>query len=97
VQKRLGKRVRVLRKAKGLSQAELAEAIGRSEKTVGRLERGEPSIIDVVVDLASALGVDILGLFEGVSGRKSSEMTMSNAKQSVRADHVVVTIRRTKR
>ena len=52
----LGNRLRELREAKGLTQAQLADAIGMSRKTVNTVENGVfvPSTI-VALKLAAAL------------------------------------------
>jgi transcriptional regulator with XRE-family HTH domain len=52
------------RKAKNLTQAELAEAIDRSEGMVGKIERGEsaPSF-DSIAQIAAALDVPEVVLF----------------------------------
>ena len=58
-----GKRVRELRKAKKLSQLQLADKVGVDRSYIGLLERGErnPSL-EVIADIAKALGTkpDIL-------------------------------------
>lgn len=55
---RLGKRIRELRKASGLSQDQAAELAGISGKYLGEVERGEVNAtILVVAKLADALQV----------------------------------------
>ncbi len=53
-----GKRVRELRKERGLSQVELAAKVGIDRSYMGFLERGErnPSL-EVIAKIAEALGV----------------------------------------
>jgi DNA-binding XRE family transcriptional regulator len=53
-----------IRKAKGLSQTELAEAVGIKQATVSRIEKGvnNPSL-DVAEKIAEALGVNVVELF----------------------------------
>lgn len=59
-----GRRVRVLRVARGMSQEALAEAAGLHRTYVSSLERGERNVgIDNVYALADALGVDPTELF----------------------------------
>ncbi|WP_443018981.1 helix-turn-helix domain-containing protein [Sphingomonas sp.] len=55
--------VGVLSKAKGLTQAELADALGKPQSFVAKYENGERRI-DVVefVDITAALGVSTAGL-----------------------------------
>ncbi|HVG02141.1 MAG TPA: helix-turn-helix transcriptional regulator [Nitrospira sp.] len=55
--------VRRLRKAKGLSQEELAYVCGYHRTYVGMIERGERNISIATLDaLAVALGVDAIAL-----------------------------------
>ena len=60
----LGNRLRELREAKGLTQAQLADMIGVSRKTVNTVENGVfvPSTI-VALKLAGALGCAVEELF----------------------------------
>ena len=59
-----GRRVRVLRVNKGMSQEALAEAAGLHRTYVSSLERGLRNVgIDNVYALADALGVDPSELF----------------------------------
>jgi transcriptional regulator with XRE-family HTH domain len=53
---RIGLRVRALRRAKGLTQAELAERAGRSNEAISGLERGKYSpSLETVLAIARAL------------------------------------------
>ena len=63
IEKRFGKKILELRKARGWSQQELARKLGTSGVIVGRYERGEmvPSI-KVASKLAEVFGVTIDGL-----------------------------------
>lgn len=58
------KNLTAIRKAKGLSQTELAEAVGIKQATVSRIEKGvnNPSL-DVAERIALALGVNVVELF----------------------------------
>lgn len=58
------KNLRIIRTAKGLSQVELAEAVGIKQATVSRIEKGvnNPSL-DVAERIAQALGVNVVELF----------------------------------
>lgn len=59
-----GERVRELRKAKGLSQEELAMACDLDRTYVGGVERGERNVSLINIEkLSLALGVTIKGLF----------------------------------
>ncbi len=61
---RLGNRLREAREAAGWTQAELAERIGVSRKTVNTVENGVfvPSTV-VALKLAGALGCSVEALF----------------------------------
>ena len=60
-----GKRLRVLRQAKGLSQEELAHEAGLDRTYVSSVERGQRNIsLENIERLAIALGVKIKDLFE---------------------------------
>lgn len=58
--KEFGEHLRALRKARGLSQAQLGERADLNDKYLGELERGKgnPSL-EVLQNLAKALGVDV--------------------------------------
>lgn len=61
---RLTNRLRHAREANGLTQAQLAEAIGVSRKTINTVENGifVPSTV-IALKLASALGETVESLF----------------------------------
>jgi len=61
--KQFGEHLRVLRKARGLSQAQLGERADMNDKYLGEIERGEgnPSL-DVLQKLAKALDIDLASL-----------------------------------
>lgn len=57
---RIGKRIAELRKAKGLTQAQLAEKTGFSQSNIGRIETGRYSVgLDVLASIAEALGATV--------------------------------------
>jgi transcriptional regulator with XRE-family HTH domain len=66
----LGKRIRLLRVDRELSQEQLARAAGMSRNFVSSIERGAHGV-DVVrlLRLATALGVDIAVLVSDAPGR----------------------------
>jgi len=66
-QRRFGRRVRELRKTKGLTQEQLAEAIGRSVDTISNIERGSSlTRISTAAELARTLAVSLPAMFETV-------------------------------
>tara|TARA_B100000508_G_scaffold135039_1_gene126372 strand:+ start:206 stop:430 length:225 start_codon:yes stop_codon:yes gene_type:complete len=63
----LGARVVSLRKARGLSQEQLAERCGLHRTYVGGIERGERNVSIANLDrLAAAFDMTLSELFEGV-------------------------------
>lgn len=69
----LGKRIKVLRKEKGLSQAELGKKIGLSYAQVGRYEtKGMQPSAEVLQKLAKELDVSIDYLLNGSAEEKAS-------------------------
>lgn len=58
--RRIGLRIAELRKAKGLTQAQLAEKTGFSQSNIGRIETGKYSVgLDVLAKIADALGAKV--------------------------------------
>ncbi len=55
----LGGRIRVVRRAKGLRQDELADRIGVTRMTISRLERGEAVSVDTALRALSECGYAI--------------------------------------
>ncbi|MDC0764929.1 helix-turn-helix transcriptional regulator [Brevibacillus sp. AG] len=70
----VGKMIREIRKAQGLSQEQLAERVGTKHTDIGKLERGERNVtLKTLVRVASSLGIEIHKLFEYDIQSKSSE------------------------
>lgn len=63
--KRLGLRIRTIRKAKGITQAELAYSINKDQSSIQRLEKGRinPSFY-YLYEVAEGLGVSIKDLVD---------------------------------
>ena len=60
----IAKRIKQIRKSRGLTQAELAELIGRDTKHISKLEiAGSYPSIDTLDRIASALNVEIKEFF----------------------------------
>lgn len=74
----LGEHITQLRKKKGLSQADLGNAVGTSGDIIGRYERDEvkPSI-EVVIKIADTLEVSI----DYLIGKSSLELDKSTVKR----------------
>jgi transcriptional regulator with XRE-family HTH domain len=72
IQEQFGTRVRELRKKRGWTQEQLAEAAGRHWTYIGGIERGERNVtLPVVGDIARALDVDTGELFRGLGNPKT--------------------------
>lgn len=79
---RVGRAIRRLRLARGVSQERLAELAGSSHKHIGAIERGQANVgLDALGRIAGALAIDVSVLFAPPPGRR-------------RADAVVYTIAR---
>jgi transcriptional regulator with XRE-family HTH domain len=64
----VGSRLRVLRNARELTQAELAEEIGRGTEYLGKVERGEKRIqLEDLTKVVGALDVSLSEFFHGVA------------------------------
>lgn len=63
----VGKRIRVLRVARGLSQEELGDRSGLHRSHMGQVERGESNVtMETLLKLGFALDVPIVELVKGV-------------------------------
>ena len=70
----IGKRLRVIRTQKGISQENLALSAGLHPTYIGRLERGEKCpTIDTIYKLAKALEVPIIDLLDMPTGNRSCD------------------------
>ena len=78
----VGKRVAHLRSEKGLSQAQLAEAMGVAVESISRIERSERNMsIDMLEKLCDALHISVTDFFEiGVLSKAESPMEKDIAK-----------------
>jgi transcriptional regulator with XRE-family HTH domain len=76
----VGRRVRVLRAARDLSQRQLADAAGIHRTVVGRVERGRLNFgVDTLRRLAAALGTDTYALIPRLSPHGSTERPVTDA------------------
>ena len=95
LQQDLGRQVRLHRERNGLSQVDLAEAIGRSVQMLGRIERGRsaPSL-DTLEEIARVLQTPVRDFFgsgpaeEGI-GRIVQRLSGLNPDEIDWVDHVV--------
>ena len=64
VKKLMGKQIKILRQARGMSQEQLAEKISMNAKYLSGIERGKANpTLDTLIRLAGALGVGVPELF----------------------------------
>lgn len=74
----LGKLIRLARKERGLSAAELAERTGISRGTLQRIEKGDPKVeIGLMFEAATIVGVH---LFDADNGRLSENIARTDDK-----------------
>ncbi len=70
----MGERIRDLRRKKGLTQSELAEAADISTSFVGHIERGEKvASLETVSSLATCLGTSMDYIVLGIRNRCSQQ------------------------
>ena len=78
----IGKKIKALREAKGLTQAQLADILGKTVETVSNFERGQVQASVATLDnLAGHLGVPIKELFDDVP--RAEVAAPSGSAQSV--------------
>ncbi len=64
----IGANVKRLRKEKGISQTELAEAVHVTQSMIAQIERGTKALtMELGVEISDALGVSINALLENLS------------------------------
>ena len=74
----LGKLIRLARKERRLTAAELAERTGISRSTLQRIEKGDPKVeIGVMFEAATLVGVN---LFDADNGRLSGKIARTDDK-----------------
>lgn len=69
--KLLGRRIRELRKERGLTQEQLSEKVGKTDEVISNIETGAASTrLSTLFDIADALKVSLLDIFDWVTPRK---------------------------
>ncbi|WP_044748142.1 helix-turn-helix domain-containing protein [Bacillus alveayuensis] len=71
--KKIGQAIKETRKAKGLSQAELAKKIGMSKSYISKIEApntDKPFSLEILFDIAEALEVSVTSFFQYVDNDK---------------------------
>lgn len=64
VKKLLGKRIKELRKAQGISQQQLAEIANIDQRNLSHVECGDTFPSRALLDIANALNIDLVDLFD---------------------------------
>jgi len=75
----IGSRIREARKARGISQKELADKIGIRQPSLSQLETGESQGTTYLARIASVLGVNPLWLETGKGARDAIELNSVGA------------------
>ncbi|GIP35954.1 helix-turn-helix domain-containing protein [Paenibacillus sp. J2TS4] len=76
----VGKRIRAIRKAKGLTQLQLAELSNLDDAYIGAVERGERNFtIDTLEKIHTALQVDAADLFRNDTIKNKNEAARRQA------------------
>lgn len=71
--------LRQLREARGLTQVQLAEGLGKSQSEIARLERGERRMtVDWAIRLAPLLGIEPRQLFDELTGPSTGAVRRSD-------------------
>lgn len=84
VRLRVGAKIRQLRRLRGLSQEQLAEMVGNSQKHMGQVERGEVNVtIDILTAVAAKLSVDVGELFRAASGEAGGQRVYTMTQRDV--------------
>ena len=65
LEKRFGAKLAYIRKARKLSQIQLAELVNMNFNYIGQIERGEANVtIKTIKNLANALNIEVKDLFD---------------------------------
>ncbi|XID90457.1 helix-turn-helix domain-containing protein [Paenibacillaceae bacterium WGS1546] len=92
--KLLGERIRYIRKERGLSQEQLGEKAGLSEKYIGQVERGEKNLtIDSLYKISRGLSLALEELFRSLdpTDREDDlERLLSMLDKRPKTDHTMI-------
>lgn len=88
IKKRLGENIKTLRKAKNLTQAQLAEIADVSDDTIKSLEQGRTWLSDKTLSqITEALDVDVVQLFMPTGDSfKTTKEPFSQLKNAIATD-----------
>ena len=83
----LGARIKEIRKARGLTQEQLAEMIDVEQKHVSRIESGKNyPTIDLLEKMAAALKVPLMGFFDFMHMQDDDESAVNLEKMLLELD-----------
>lgn len=81
----IGTRIRSARREKALTQAQLAEAIGKAVESVSNVERGAALVgLDTLFQIAKALDKPMTFFFEGIEASRTVNSRRVNAEDELR-------------
>ena len=83
IEQKIGKKIKLLRKYRGLSQIELAERVGISFQQIQKYEKGSSSIsVNRLYQISRTLGVPAIDFFEEETAPKLSDNSGNYASGS---------------
>ncbi len=95
VRRRVARRVKQLRAARGWSQEQLAERVGNTEKHISLVESGKANVsIDVLASIATQLAVDVTDLFGDRSSGAAASFCLVPHEDLERIERIVVRAKR---
>jgi transcriptional regulator with XRE-family HTH domain len=89
VRKRIGERIRLLRKERGWSQFQLSQKSGLGRVYTGSLERGKSAIgIDSMCKITAALGITLSELLEGIYDPRRRKRGRASGERKARPERL---------
>src|SRR5689334_8641591 len=97
VQRRVGKNIRHVRRARGWSQEQLAERVGLTGKQIGQIERGKVDVgINRLASVADALAVGVHDLVRSLSDDPTESIYAIVQAEFAQLDAIVTRLKRTR-
>jgi XRE family transcriptional regulator, regulator of sulfur utilization len=92
--KKLGERIRIIRKEKGLSQDQLGELADLHTNHIGAIERGEKNVtIESIIKVSKGLNITLEELFRYIDPKKFDDdfdKIVGMLSQRTSVDHTLV-------
>jgi phage repressor protein C with HTH and peptisase S24 domain len=82
----LGRKIKELRELRGMSQTDLANAVGLSQPVINKLEKGEQASTKKLIEVAEALGVSPGTLdprYAAIQGSSTLEQIFDNSRKPI--------------